>query len=299
MSKNIDIEELITLNYEIEGLLYLALHRGSDTPDGVWRLIEEKVRCLSDSVISEQDSCKEERQVDLSNVEACCEPDCSDSEPSAEVEDDVDVVMETVALNVDDNLQIKDENQAEQTLSDSDEPVASVCEIRDYETPSASIATEEDDAPIAESDETVSDDKLTEVMDTADFNEKQEPVEEQSADDILDDNDELVENSDIPLDDGPEECFDDAEDEPVIRLDEKLARDYSKNLRKAFSLNDKFRFRRELFSNSDTEMADTLNLVEAMSSYSEAEDYFYSDLQWDPEMPEVVDFMAIIKKHFS
>ena len=35
MKKDVDIEELITLNYEIEGLLYLALHRGNDTPEGV------------------------------------------------------------------------------------------------------------------------------------------------------------------------------------------------------------------------------------------------------------------------
>ena len=56
-------------------------------------------------------------------------------------------------------------------------------------------------------------------------------------------------------------------------------------LRKAFSLNDRFRFRRELFGNSDAEMNDTLNLVEAMLNREEACDYFYHDLQWDRDNP--------------
>ena len=51
----------------------------------------------------------------------------------------------------------------------------------------------------------------------------------------------------------------------------------SRDLRKAFSLNDRFRYRRELFGNSDVEMNDTLNLVETMHSYSEAEEFFYGD----------------------
>ena len=90
----------------------------------------------------------------------------------------------------------------------------------------------------------------------------------------------------------------DEEEEQDLRVDEILHRNLSKNLRKAFSLNDHFRFRRELFSNSDPEMTDTLNLVETMESFQEAEEYFYNDLGWDPENMDVADFMAIIKKHF-
>ena len=90
----------------------------------------------------------------------------------------------------------------------------------------------------------------------------------------------------------------DDEEEQDLRVDEILHRNLSKDLRKAFSLNDHFRFRRELFSNSDPEMTETLNLVETMASYQEAEEYFYNDLGWDPDNEDVADFMAIIKKHF-
>ena len=36
-----------------------------------------------------------------------------------------------------------------------------------------------------------------------------------------------------------------------------------------------------------------------MSSYEEAEDYFYNDLGWDKNSEEVADFMNVIKNHFS
>lgn len=87
-------------------------------------------------------------------------------------------------------------------------------------------------------------------------------------------------------------------DSEPLRLDEKLQRSRSKDLKSAFSLNDTFRFRRELFGNSAAEMTDALHMVEAMHSFDEAEDYFYGDLGWDRESDDVKEFMAIIKNHF-
>ena len=95
----------------------------------------------------------------------------------------------------------------------------------------------------------------------------------------------------------PNEVFQIDYQEP-LRVDEKLQRTLSKDLRKAFSINDHFRFRRELFSNSDTEMNDAINMVESMHSLEEAEEYFYDDLGWDKDVPEVADFMEIIRRHF-
>lgn len=86
-----------------------------------------------------------------------------------------------------------------------------------------------------------------------------------------------------------------SDDSEPLRLDEKLQRSRSKDLKSAFSLNDTFRFRRELFGNSAAEMTDALHMVEAMHSFDEAEDYFYGDLGWDRESDDVKEFMAIIK----
>ena len=100
--------------------------------------------------------------------------------------------------------------------------------------------------------------------------------------------------------DGYKEIFGGTQDyvEP-LRVDEKLQRDLSRDLRKAFSINDRFRFRRELFENSDALMADALDMVESMHSMDEAEDYFYNELGWEPDNDEVAAFMAVVKHHFS
>ncbi|MDE6718165.1 MAG: hypothetical protein K2J70_08240 [Muribaculaceae bacterium] len=67
----------------------------------------------------------------------------------------------------------------------------------------------------------------------------------------------------------------------------------------AFCINDRFRFRRELFKNSDKEFENAMNVVTTMDSYDEAEEYFIGDLGWDYENPEVSDFMAIIRGYFE
>ena len=47
---NVNIEELITIDYELEGLLYLAVHRGDDTPKEVWSLISDKIKSLNEGI---------------------------------------------------------------------------------------------------------------------------------------------------------------------------------------------------------------------------------------------------------
>lgn len=67
----------------------------------------------------------------------------------------------------------------------------------------------------------------------------------------------------------------------------------------AFCINDRFRFRRELFNNSDKDFDAAMNLVATMENYDEAEDYFIGESGWDMETPEVADFMAIIRNYFE
>lgn len=86
--------------------------------------------------------------------------------------------------------------------------------------------------------------------------------------------------------------------ETPLTLDERLARERAADISKAFTLNDRFRFRRELFRNSDEEFKETLDVIGSMSGMDEAEDYFFNDLCWDPAKEEVKEFMAIVAKHF-
>ena len=84
-----------------------------------------------------------------------------------------------------------------------------------------------------------------------------------------------------------------------IRVDEKLQRDLSKDIRKAFSVNDRFRYQRELFAGSANAMDTAIEHIEMMTSYGNAELYFYSQLHWDREDEVVQDFMNIVRNHFQ
>ncbi len=68
---------------------------------------------------------------------------------------------------------------------------------------------------------------------------------------------------------------------------------------KKFSINDNFRFRREIFDGNSDNFTQSLALVDRMDSFAEAEDYFYTDLQLNPEDTVVEEFMNIIRRHFG
>lgn len=65
-----------------------------------------------------------------------------------------------------------------------------------------------------------------------------------------------------------------------------------------FTLNDRFRFIRELFKGSSQDFNDTLRLVSSMSSADEVIEYLSDYLCLDPENPDVVDFTAIVTQRF-
>lgn len=69
--------------------------------------------------------------------------------------------------------------------------------------------------------------------------------------------------------------------------------------RLVFSINDRFRFRRDLFKNSDADFNTTMALVASMDSYDEAESYFIDELGWDSKSATVSDFLNVVKKYFG
>ena len=103
----------------------------------------------------------------------------------------------------------------------------------------------------------------------------------------------------VPTDFPEVEDIFELEEEQPLRVDEKLQRHLSKDIRKAFSLNDRFRFQRELFAGSARAMNTAIEQIEMMNSYGNAELYFFSQLNWDRENEAVQDFMAIVRNHFQ
>lgn len=67
----------------------------------------------------------------------------------------------------------------------------------------------------------------------------------------------------------------------------------------AFTLNDRFRFRRSLFDNSDEEFQGTIKIISEMKTMDEVEDYLYNDLCFEPENEDVKAFVEIISAQFA
>ena len=84
-----------------------------------------------------------------------------------------------------------------------------------------------------------------------------------------------------------------------FRLEDKVASKAAGSISHLFTLNDKFRFRRELFNNSQQELDDTLAVLDDMASLDDAREYLTDDLCLDPSDPAVKDFFGIVAKHFA
>ncbi|MDE6549520.1 MAG: hypothetical protein K2L22_11040 [Muribaculaceae bacterium] len=92
------------------------------------------------------------------------------------------------------------------------------------------------------------------------------------------------------------------EDKPEIQLKKeevvKPAFKRQTKLKSAFSLNDRFLYARELFEGNMKMFDSTLDFIDGIEEYSIIEDYFYGELEWDPENVTVASFMEILRPHF-
>lgn len=71
-----------------------------------------------------------------------------------------------------------------------------------------------------------------------------------------------------------------------------------KDLRHSISLNDSFRFTRELFGGDGERMNRIVEKVDAMTSYEEAVSFIESEITLDEASDAVVDFMELLKIRF-
>lgn len=71
-----------------------------------------------------------------------------------------------------------------------------------------------------------------------------------------------------------------------------------KNLKSAFSLNDRYLFSRELFDGNMKMFDATLKFLEGIENFADIEDYFYNELQWNPDNANVAAFLEILRPLF-
>lgn len=89
------------------------------------------------------------------------------------------------------------------------------------------------------------------------------------------------------------------EDDNLSPLFQKMTTSEDQRGKLVFSINERFRFRKELFDNSDADFNNTLALVASMEDYEEAEDYFINEEGFDKNNKAVRDFLEVLKKYFK
>lgn len=193
-----------------------------------------------------------------------------------------------------------------ETASD-DQAIALSAEEEQVEDADPFDVDDEEIAPVATVAETtpepepVAEPVVEAVEQTEEYEEVEEAAAEPAEIPVADEEMTVVteEAEEQPREDAPADVAP-AEEAPFTLAD-RLSIDQAKakDIKRAFTLNDRFRFKRELFGNSESNFADALNVIAAMSTYEEAEEYFYNDLCWSADNDEVKDFMTIVHNHFS
>lgn len=81
-------------------------------------------------------------------------------------------------------------------------------------------------------------------------------------------------------------------------LAESRPRDHAaRNLAKAFTLNERFRFIREVFGGDAVDFENTLHVLEDFDSPDEVADYIYNEMMLDPADRAVADFVTLVQNH--
>lgn len=315
---NIAIEKMLSHVYEIEGLMLVTRRLGEEnTPDVITNKIQRKVRELAEMCGVELTA-----PAAPAAAEAPAPAPAVTPEPEAEPveglpEDDYDAdetwqhdngeeFKEVFTLDYQEPTHdIKDPKlvPVEDREPDDDITVEFI-EAPDEEEPAVNNVTppeapvvqppvfrgpvDTSDEPVPEPDPAVVPEDDRDLPDiSVEFIEAQDDVVPEPQEDMP----VPPVPTDVPL----------AEDVPAgpLRVDEKLQRDLSRDIRKAISVNDRFRFQRELFAGSASAMNTAIEHIEMMNSYGNAELYFFSQLHWDRDNEVVKDFMTIVRNHFQ
>lgn len=276
-----DLKIILNILYEMEGLVDMAIRREDETPAGVICLIKEKSEILHKftSAWNVENDIEVNINEDYS-IDEECELEANDN-PELQLDDrnvglnnqdpDEDIEVEFVYDESEDDFVDNSEDNSEKETVIDEEPRA--------EQEAANIVEEVVESSLfdasAFSDEDSTEDELNNDVDYD--NEQQDEIDDES--------------------EGLDE--DESVEEEEVFVGSKIVNVNRQDIRKMFTINDRYRFRRELFCNNEVDFVDNLNLVQAMSCYEDVEDYFYNDLQWDSENEDVVEFMSIIFKYFN
>jgi hypothetical protein len=96
----------------------------------------------------------------------------------------------------------------------------------------------------------------------------------------------------------PAEAEAPAAEKQAISLNDAMEKKNLSDFRKAFSLNDRFYFRKELFGGDEAKMNKVIGDLNDIHSYEESLRYLNDKQNWELDNPTVADFLKLLEKRF-
>ncbi|MDE6638174.1 MAG: hypothetical protein K2K32_08070, partial [Muribaculaceae bacterium] len=278
------VTKMLEKAIEIEGLLRI-IRDGNPGPE-VFKLIKEKSAELADEInrLENAEETPEEKKEEISNEQI---------EMGTMTEESAEAPLQ-------EHLEKYVEEPAEELKEESEEDESFVI--------SEKVATEE---PKKESEEEASEESGEEPLEEL-IKESEEESFEESEEESM----EGIKNSDGENNDADDDdimlTFDVEEPEteskdPEIDMTREVSVHVANQatgfkrqtkLKSSFSLNDRFLYSRELFNGNMKMFDSTLEFIEGIEDFPIIEDYFYNELEWDPENLHVATFMEILRPNF-
>lgn len=279
----LNTEKLIQLNAELEGLLHVIARRdSSDLRKVLANKYAEYKEAFDDLLASlnETDVNAEETIDDLKTVDFDLTFDVVKDEEAEESEIESENELADQAIEKE-----TDNEEAEEIvpLEEESEPEEEVVEETIEEVEPEESPAEADEE--TETEETIEDDSTDE-----------EDIHEHHS---FDDEDmHEIRSSGMNATMPAPDATGGLKEGTQLHLDDLLSQKAAIDLKHAFTLNDKFCFRRTLFNQDDKKFAAALDELARQPSFEDAKKWMREKYGWDMKNPYVEDFMSIIKRHY-
>lgn len=153
---------------------------------------------------------------------------------------------------------------------------------------------EEPVAPVAEPEPLIAP-----VQDNVALEQPTPPVKENAAIDKQPEHTDVAEQPVSPSQPQPAPPLSDKVAPQGLSVNEILEKRKLSDFRKAFSLNDRFYFRRELFAGNEARMNQVIDYLDRLHSYEESLVYLKQELEWSLDDQAVADFVKLLEKRFA
>lgn len=275
------IHHLLRLNIEIEGVLRVLADRDNEI---AMRILDEKTKQLAEIV----SYLAHPEETSSTNTRSIAEITANTTRNISAISKPKDKKTDGYGSSVPpETIMISDEDLTSESSSDKINEEL----IRDTSSQTTISEPSENKIPLPESPR---------QSDSPDIDPTADSCDRRDAD-IAPDKDKTPlpeENLSIP-DKRPKTNPQNDASKEKIRIDEMLSRREARNLSKAFTINDRFRFQLHIFDGDKSTFNSTIDAISALEDLDSAMTYLSGIIDTQSEDQDMVDFITIIKNHFE